>query len=101
MPSLKTFRKKYTTEENFGAVLGKYCEKRLIEMGKSSIQFEESDIFVRWGSWGLGKVPGNIKKHPLSAIPLFNNGSPVKTILLMNPEKMFSLVGLGSKYVEY
>jgi len=99
MPSLEPLKKEFITEENLRVKIGNYCLNRLDDVG--GVMFEMSDIFVRWGSFSLGAVPGYKDKHPLSAISLFANGSPNKLKKLANPQEMFSLVGLGSRSVEY
>jgi len=101
MPSLKALKGQFFSEEKLQLEIGNHCVKRLKDRGESCFMFEKSDVFVRWGSWGLGAVPGHKDKHPLSAISLFANGSPTKVKKLANPQEMFSLVGLGSKSVEY
>lgn len=60
--------------------------------------FKADDIFVRWGSWGLGKVPGDSHKSPLCAIPLYNACSP-NEITFKQDE--FSLVGVGPASKEF
>jgi len=99
--NLKVLQKRYNTEENFSAILGKYCAKQVKKVGDSSVSFLESDIFVRWGDLSLGGVPGFKNKHPLTAISIFDPCFPNRVEPMDNPKKNFSLVGLGSQYVEY
>jgi len=101
MPSLEALKAKFQTEEKLELEIVNYCVNGLKNRGKSSMRFEKADIFVRWGSWSLGAVPGCKDKHPLSDISLFASGSPRKVKKLSNPQENFSLVGLGSKSVEY
>jgi len=101
MSSLNTVKRRYQTEEKFSAVLGKYCSKRLKEVGDGSLSFSDSDIIVHWGKLSLGSVPGFKNKHPLSAISLYDPYLPTRVKRLDNPQKMISLVGVGCTYVEY
>jgi len=101
MSSLMNVKGRYETEEKLSAVLGKYCSKRLKEVGDGSVSFLESDIIVQWGKLSLGGVPGYKNKHPLSAICLYDPNHPDRVKRLDNPQKMISLVGVGCTFVEY
>jgi len=101
MSSLMSFKESYQTEEKFSAVLGEYCAKRLKDAGDGSFSFSECDIIVFWGSLSLGSVPGCKNKHPLSAISFYDPSLPTRIKQLQNPQKIISLVGVGSQYKEY
>jgi hypothetical protein len=100
MRSLKAFKERFRTAEDFSSVLGKYCVERLKKVGEGITSFLESDIFVRWGSWSLGNVPGCKGKHPLTGILFYDACFPTKLKQLKNPQE-YSLVGIGYEHVEY
>jgi len=101
MPNLKALKSQYHREEDFAVSIGIYCKDRLAKLGLVSVAFKESDVYVRWGSWSLGSVPGCSNKHPLSAISFYDPCFPMKLMQFENPNEAFGLVGLGTRYVEY
>merc|ERR1719320_159845 len=101
MPNLRALKIKYHTEEDFAGALGEYCKDRLVKLGVVSVPFEETDVFVRWGNWSLGSVPGCSNKHPLSAISFYDPCFPMLVKQLENPHEVCGLVGLGTRHVEY
>jgi len=101
MYNLKALKLQYHTEEDFAVAIGMYCKDRLAKLGLVGVSFKESDVFVRWGNWSLGSVPGCINKHPLSAISFYGPCFPMKLKHFENPHEAFGLVGLGTRYVEY